>query len=376
MKKLSKKQIVIAVCIVVAVVFVIAAIVIPFLNSQKQAKLSEIKWTATNIFEFSHYTDSDVKRITKEIGEYKATAWKEEEFIKQGVEAIEKYDISYASLSYDILSMKDQQVLLEKVGYECPEFKEAYEQRFLKTFENYASSFGFAAIAEEVITEPVLYEDKDLFNLQLSYYADPRAVFIEQFMAPYLEEHIDEVLAANNTGKLLALCKDLSFVSANTDVQLSTLLDVDLIIHALIDGAEKITVKPGEGYYADKADSSGSDFEKDEIWDEYLPGDLTHSTVNSTVYYGDLAYRYFVNQTNLTYEDSSGKTQSSTSKNHESKVIYLRGEVLTDGSIDEQYIKLAFEEGMVSYQKDKCCFAISDHAIVSFLGDGFSFEFA
>lgn len=339
-------------------------------KKKKAVALENITWTVQNLFKYSSPTEDNLKRIKEEIQTILATPWMEEEFRAQAVAEIQKteMDLTYGigSISMNAFRIKEDQLLLEEMGYQCPEIKSAYEERLRKSFVGIGNYQGIAMLSDGTLNGPNDEEGK-IYSKELSYYTDPKTVFLTMF----LPEYVETTLAQKDTKKLLDLCEGLNVVRAHTD--LAEVVDLQTIFDGLTSGAEQITVMAGEGYYKDKKNESDTDFSKDAIWSQYLPGDLVTSKTNSVKYYGDLASFFFSKYTIRQDEDGNGQAVDSSYVSN--NMTYLKNERIAFTGVSERYIKYAYEDGMVSYHKDGYCFAIGDNALTCFVGDSFLFEF-
>ena len=360
--------------IAVVVVAIAGAVFAKVKSDQKKEKalaLENISWTAKNLFAYSSPTENTRNRIKEEMQTILATPWMEEEFRTQAVAEIQKTDMSLTygigSASMNAFWIKEDQLLLEEMGYQCPEIKSAYEEMMKTKFSALGKSQGIAVLTSGTLNGPN-DEEGEIYNKeQLSYYTDPKTVFLTMFLSGYVET----TLAEKNTEKLLDLCEGLNVVRDHTD--LAEVVDLQKVFDGLTTGAEQITVKPGEGYYKDKENGSDTDFSKDPIWSQYLPGDLITSTTNSVKYYGDLASFFFSRDTIRQDEEGKGHTVNSGSVSN--NTTYLKDTRIAFTGVSERYIKYAYEDGMVSYYKDGYCFAIGDNKMTCFLEDEFLFEF-
>ena len=370
MKKLNWKIWVILAVVAAVIAGAVFAKVKSDQKKEKALALENISWTAKNLFGFMTPSEDTIKRIKEEMQTILATPWMEEEFRTQAVTEIQRIDFGANYVGkMSVFWIKEDQLLLEEMGYHCPEIKRAYEDMLKREYAKQEGYFGFAEITDAALNGPM--DEEETYNKQLSYYADPKNVYLTAYLPAYVEETTKTALAEKDTGKLLSLCEGLNVVCAHTD--LAEVVDLQKVFDGLTTGAEQITVKPGEGYYKDKKDATDTDFSKDPIWSQYLPGDLITSTSNSVKYYGDLA-SFFFHRYNIR-EDENGKGHAIDSSSVSKNTTYLKDTRIAFTGVSERYIKYAYEDGMVSYHKDGYCFAIADSALTCFVGDEFLFEF-
>lgn len=370
MKKLSWKMWIVLAVVVVAIAGAVFAKVKSDQKKEKALALENISWTAKHLFGFMSPSEDTIKRIKEEMQTILATPWMEEEFRTQAVAEIQKTDMSLTygigSASMNAFWIKEDQLLLEEIGYQNPEIKSAYEEMMKTKFSALGKSQGIAVLTRGTLDGPGDEED-EIYKKQLSYYTDPKTVFLTMF----LSEYVETTLAEKNTEKLLDLCEGLNVVRDHTD--LAEVVDLQKVFDGLTTDAEQITVTPGEGYYQDRENESDTDFSKDPIWSQYLPGDLITSTTNSVKYYGDLASFFFHRYT--IREDENGNNHVVDSDSASNNTTYLKDTRIAFTGVSERYIKYAYEDGMVSYHKDGYCFAIGDNQMTCFLGAEFLFEF-
>ena len=297
--------------------------------AQQQTQLYDIQSLAQNLF--SYYSANKKDSIKEEIAEIINTPWKEEEFIKQGVKTIQNETIEANGFAaYDCFQIKQQQILLEEINYKCPQFQQAYKEWLIKLFNSQAEYNGLAKIADYALNGTT--GDEEIYNQQLTYYSDPKNVFLKDFLPTFIEKEWSSTQNAADTEAVLNLCGGLAVVSAHAD--LNTYVDVNSLLNYLKTDAQQITIQQDQGHYANKGTSTNG----------YL------QSSDTTSYYGDLA-----------------STSTET---------LLKGERISWESISKAFVKYAYEDGMVSYYKDGFCYAISDTAIVCFVGAEFYFPFA
>lgn len=370
-KSLSKKQIILtAIAIILAIVVVIVLCLKSKADQEEQrlAALDDIKWLVNDVFVY--YKEGEEVLLKEKIANITKTKWMEEEFIKQGTAAIQKktFDATYGA-AMDCFWIKQQQLLLEECGYECPQFQQAYIEMLKREFHQQEEYFGFSEIANDALNGAI--DEEEIYNKKLSYYSDPQSVFLNGYLPVYVESEWNAARDAKDTGAVIDLCNGLTVVSTHLDLE--TIIDINALLNYLTTDAEQFTVKEDEGYYANKENQADSDFEKDEVWAEYLPGDYIHSSSSSVKYYGDLA-SYFRSSGGV-YKDENGNVHGDTATNNYSTMVYLKGERISFDSVNN-FIKYAYEDGMISYHKDGYCYAISDNALVCFVGGKFLFAFA
>jgi hypothetical protein len=385
-KKISVKMIVIL--SLVAVVLGIAILGgVTLLRSIKNTQNYHIEHTASTFLSFPKIDKESMDRFEKDMEEVLDAAWKREKFedlIIDGIEEIQpewendaiKDGVNFAKIVYEITA---QQILLEAVGVESEDIKEAYDAKIaelhqLEKFSITDSKYLCAALMEEPY--PTDYQDEKVYDVTLKYYTAPRTYFLETYLPAYMADVAREAITTKETGKLIGLGYKLSLLSIYPEVDINALADVQTAIDLLTADAQVIQVKEGMGGYYDGAQNDASqDNKSDELFD-YVASTITGTEVNSNSfkfksvkYYGDLAGYYFESGLAYSYKDENGKTQYNSNTNNSRRVVFLKGEAIHEGnSVNEKFLKYGCEDGMVNYYKDGRCFAVGNGTLACYVG--------
>lgn len=362
-----KKKWILWVIVAAVAIFVVAGIVIPYASSNKFQKENQIERLIKDIFEYPDLDDASVARIQGNWEDVMGNAKQKARFEEQALDAIGNMELSATNANFMFYKVTQQQLLLEMLGCENAQFREAYTAKLQQSFELYESLLRLDGLAEATLQEPLTYDK--IYADQPAFYISPGELFLEDYLPGYVQEAQKD----NTTGALLRLCHDLAAVKEYGNVDVTKLLSVEDVLQQLKTGAEQIIVKENAGgYYDGKSNDSSSDFDKQ----DFGPGEYTDSSVSTIRYYGDLACYSFVKTGNYSWDDENGEHQSISSTEYSRSTLYLRGEKIADTAVVEKYIKYAREDGMVNYHKDGCCFAVGDTALVGYTGNSaFLFQF-
>ncbi len=372
MKKLFSKKWFKLLLAATALILVVVFIVIPFVDSVKWNNEHAIKNAMREIIDYPDIEDDDsVKRAEEYMSQVTKSKKNTEKFEEQAVAKIKALDISNGgSVSYRIDCLTETQLMLEKVGYESPALKQAFEEKIKETVDLLETSEGFYKIPEHI-------SNTDIDASSLTYYQDFKTMFLNDLAPTCLKNQYNEAVASGKTSEFISLCNNLAAMSEFLDFDADSVVSVDNIIKNLTTDAEEIIVKDGEGGYYDNMKSDASqDNKSDELFD-YVASTITGLDVNSnsfkfknTKYYGDLSSYYFESGLAYSYEDEDGKTQYNSNTNKETRIVFLKGEPIHEGnSVDKKFIKYAYEDGMINYHKDGFCFAVGNSSLTCYVGN-------
>jgi len=369
------------VIIAVLVAFVVFAMAIPFVNSMIKSANDEIDDAVYALCEYPDIDKRKVKRFVDKMENVLSADWKKEKFETKVVNEIAKMNAGLDATEFErtVYDITAQQILLEAAGYKSEAINNAYDKKISEILQQQSQRLEFDDFLKALIEEPfpTMNEEEKVLDVTLSYYTSPRTELLSGFLTQYIDEITNDAVASKNTNDIMSLCKKLSILAEYPEIDDGQRADMSEIIKILTTDAEKIIIKAGEGgYYEGNENTTSSDNESDELFN-YVASEITGTDVDSNSYkvkdmkyYGDLSSYFFESGFAYSYEDEDEKKQSNSKKNHTTRLVFLKGEIIHEGdTVDEKYIKYAYEDGMANYHKDGNCFAIGESSLVCYVGN-------
>ncbi len=374
MKKFFSNKRTKIVVISVLVVFVLFAMVIPFVDSIIKSENKEIDKAVRELCKSPDIDERTVNRFVGQMENVLSANWKKEKFETKVVNEIGEINVGANGRNFEwtVYEITAQQILLEAAGYKSEAINNAYDKKISEILEQQAQRLEFDDFLEALIEEPypTMAQEEKVLDVTLTYYTSPRAMLLSEFLIKHINKINSDAVASKNTNDIMSLCNKLSILGEYTEFEVSQLVNKDEIIKILTADAENIIIKEGEGGYYDSSENISSSTFKDGEFNNIAPGKHTISSVSTTKYYGDLAYIYFSRTGTYSFKDEEDETQYVSDELTSRKEVFLRGSRIAEGrSVDEKFIKYAYEDGMVNYHKDGNCFAVGDSSLVCYVGN-------
>lgn len=367
MKKTLCNKRLIAIISVVAVLLLVIAILVPYLNSIHRQSESAVTAAVSSIFSAHELNNRAIDRAKKYIDKIIDNRKQAAAFEEQVIAEIEQMNGGVNQLSLTVYDIVLQQKLLESVGYESDAIKHAYEEQIMLILELQDGIMTFDDFTEDILVEPFDKRAEEFYRIQPTYYTSPQKVYAENYLPQRLSQKEADALQTKDTGKILNFCADLAVLSLYDNLNAANAISVQELVELLTLEANTILVEPGVGgYYDGWEDSSSSNHDRDE--EMSVVGNMVQASVSTAHYFGDLASYYFHRSESYFGEDDQGNSMQVTGTSVSNTTIYLCGVKISDYDLNEHYIKHAYENKMTAYHKDGYCFAVSQEQLVCFVG--------